>query len=91
MMRISTFLHAGHERQQTDRVLAPQAGLFWLYYQPLLPAVAMLWMWAGAVRLFEARSIKYDVCFSARDQPRLLPSRSIAQVRSCASQPVRGE
>lgn len=59
---------------------AHQAGLFWLYYQPLLPAVAMLWMWAAAVRFFEGRVIKYDVCFSPQDQKYLLPSRSIFQV-----------
>ena len=60
-----------------------QAGLFWLYYQPVLPAVAMLWMWAAAVRFFESRAIKYDVCFSARDQLHLLPSRSILHVIIC--------
>jgi len=41
----------------------------------------MLWMWAAAVSFFESRAVKYDVCFSVRDQARLLPSRSIFQVR----------
>ena len=40
----------------------------------------MLWMWATAVKIFEDRAVKYDVCFSVRDQARLLPSRSIFQV-----------
>jgi hypothetical protein len=55
-------------------------GLFYLYYQPLVPAVAMLWAWAAAVAMFEARAIKYDVCFSAADQQRLLPASALYQV-----------
>jgi hypothetical protein len=43
----------------------------------------MLWMWAIAVKFFEDRAVKYDVCFSVRDQARLLPSRSIFQVSRC--------
>ena len=61
--------------------MVPQAGLFWLYYQPLIPLTAMLWMWGFAVKVFEDRTVKYDVCFSVRDQARLLPSRSIFQVK----------
>lgn len=56
--------------------------MFYLYYQPLVPAVAMLWAWAAAVAMFEARAIKYDVCFSAADQQRLLPASALYQV-SC--------
>lgn len=59
-------------------------GLFYLYYQPLIPAVAMLWAWAAAVGMFEARAIKYDVCFSQRDQQRLLPASALYQV--CADE-----
>jgi hypothetical protein len=55
-------------------------GLFYLYYQPLIPAVAMLWAWAAAVAMFEARAIKYDVCFSAADQQKLLPASALYQV-----------
>lgn len=55
-------------------------GLFYLYYQPLIPSVAMLWAWAAAVAMFEARAIKYDVCFSTRDQQKLLPASAIYQV-----------
>ena len=55
-------------------------GLFYLYYQPLIPVAAMLWAWAVAVGLFEARVIKYDVCFSARDQQWLLSAAALYQV-----------
>ena len=54
---------------------------FYLYYQPLAPVLFMLWLWGAAVRAFESRGIKYDVCFSNADQKYLLPSRSLFQVR----------
>lgn len=62
------------------RLDGESVGLFYLYYQPLIPVAAMLWAWAAAVALFEARSMKYDVCFSARDQQRLLPSAALYHV-----------
>jgi hypothetical protein len=53
------------------------ADLFFLYYQPFLPMIAMLWFWAIAVFYFEQRSIRYDICFSSEDQRHLLPSHSL--------------
>ena len=55
---------------------------FHIYYQPLIILVAMLWLWAGNVRYFEWRNMRYDLCFSAADQRFLLSSRQILQVRS---------
>jgi hypothetical protein len=65
------------------RVSEEQLGLLYLYYQPLVPMLAMLWLWAAAVRFFEMRSVKYEVCFSAGDQKHLLPGRSLFQVGQC--------
>ena len=53
---------------------------FHIYYQPLICIVAMLWLWAGNVRYFEWRNLRYDLCFSATDQRFLLSSRQIFQV-----------
>ncbi len=76
------------------RLDGESVGLFYLYYQPLIPVAAMLWAWAAAVALFEARSIKYDVCFSARDQQRLLPSAALYHVsgaqKACTSACIPG-
>lgn len=40
----------------------------------------MLWLWAGNVRYFEWRNMRYDLCFSPADQRFLLSSRQILQV-----------
>lgn len=47
--------------------------------QPFLPMLAMLWFWALAVRVFERRRIRYDVCFSPDDQRFLLRSGQLFQ------------
>ncbi|KAI3436190.1 hypothetical protein D9Q98_002245 [Chlorella vulgaris] len=54
--------------------------LYFLYYQPFLPMLSMLWLWAVAVRVFEQRRIRYEVCFSAEDQRFLLRSGQLFQV-----------
>ena len=48
--------------------------------QPLVPAAVMLWAWAVSVGQFERRVIRYEVCFSQRDQQRLLPARALYNV-----------
>lgn len=55
--------------------------LFHIYYQPLLVMLAMLWMWAIDVRLFERRRIAYGVCFSQADQQYLRSSQQLMQAR----------
>jgi hypothetical protein len=57
-----------------------QRDLYFLYYQPFMPMLAMLWFWAAAVRIFERRRIRYDVCFSPEDQRHLLRSGQLFQV-----------
>ncbi len=60
-----------------------QRELYFLYYQPFLPMLAMLWLWGTAVRFWERRRIRYDVCFSAEDQRYLLRSEQLFQVGAC--------
>jgi hypothetical protein len=55
--------------------------LFFLYYQPWAPMLAMLWMWGIAVGYWEQRHVRYDACFSPEDQRRLPPSAGIFEVR----------
>ena len=55
--------------------------LFHIYYQPLLVLLAMLWMWGANVRFFEARRVRYGVCFSPHDQAFLLTGRQIHQAK----------
>lgn len=57
-----------------------QQDLWFLYFQPFLPMLAMLWSWATAVRVFEQRRIRYEACFSADDQRFLLRSGQLFQV-----------
>jgi hypothetical protein len=54
--------------------------LFYIYYQPLIPVLAMLWLWGIVVRYFERNTVKYNVCFSSKDHKYLLNSRQIFQV-----------
>ena len=79
---------AGPQQQRRGGCGGVQADLFWLYFQPLLPVAAMLWLWAAAVRLFEGRGIRYDACFSARDQACLPPGRGLAQARAKTAEPL---
>lgn len=58
-----------------------QRDLYFLYYQPFLPMLAMLWLWGTAVRFWERRRIRYDVCFSPEDQRYMLRSSQLFQVR----------
>ncbi|KAK9908550.1 hypothetical protein WJX75_009555 [Coccomyxa subellipsoidea] len=54
--------------------------LFHIYYQPLLVILAMLWLWAIDVRIFERKRIAYGVCFSPHDQQFLRSSRQLFKV-----------
>ncbi|KAK9858855.1 hypothetical protein WJX84_009225 [Apatococcus fuscideae] len=54
--------------------------LFYIYYQPIIPILFMFWLWGVAVRIFERNHIRYDVCFSVKDQRYLLFSRQVFQV-----------
>eukprot|EP00891_Asterochloris_glomerata_P005844 jgi/Astpho2/5844/e_gw1.00080.60.1_t len=53
--------------------------LFYIYYQPLIPVIIMVWLWGIVVRYFERNTVKYDVCFPTRDQKFLLSSRQVFQ------------
>lgn len=83
--------HSGHQapaaaRHAEDGWAAGEAtGLFYLYYQPLVPVAAMAWAWAGLVALFEARAVQYGVCFSSRDQQLLPPARALYHVIALSS------
>ena len=57
-----------------------QYEVFHIYYQPLLVLISMQWLWFINVRYFELRNIRYDLCFSNKDQKYLLSSRQIFQV-----------
>lgn len=63
-----------------------QQDAYFLYYQPFMPMLAMLWLWALAVRIFERRRIRYEACFSPEDQRHLLRSTQLFQVGSRAVQ-----
>ena len=59
--------------------------LFYIYFQPVLPVLTMLWLWGVNVRCFEKYGVRYDVCFSNKDQKFLPNSRQIFQVGACDS------
>ncbi|PRW59731.1 SPX and EXS domain-containing 1-like isoform X1 [Chlorella sorokiniana] len=62
-----------------------QRDLYFLYYQPFLPMLAMLWLWGTAVRFWERRRIRYDVCFLSEDQRYLLRSGQLFQIANVLS------
>ena len=64
---------------------AKQADLFYLYYQPFAPFIAMLWLWGVNVRVFERAGIRYDVCFPPEEHRFLLPSAAILKIASVLS------
>lgn len=57
--------------------------IFFLYYQPFLPMLAMLWFWGINVRYFERHHVRYDNCFSTEDQRYLLRSGQLFQASHC--------
>lgn len=63
-----------------SRLTRLQRDAYFLYYQPFMPMLAMLWFWALAVRTFERRRIRYEVCFSPEDQRFLLRSSQLFQI-----------
>eukprot|EP00887_Chlorella_sp_A99_P004134 scaffold23.g4134.t1 len=62
--------------------------LFFLYYQPFLPLLAMLWLWGLNLRFFERCGVPYQMCFPARDRAFLLPSSSVFQICNVLSAAV---
>lgn len=59
--------------------------LFYLYYQPFAPVLAMIWLWALAVRHWEFRGVRYDICFPVNDQVHLIPSGNILRIAGLLS------
>ncbi|CAL8469057.1 g8598 [Coccomyxa elongata] len=64
--------------------------LFHIYYQPMLVMLAMLWLWAIDVRIFERRRIAYGVCFSPQDQQYLRSSHQLFQVAAVLTCAIMG-
>lgn len=58
------------------------------YFQPLLPPILMLWLWAHNVRAFEQQQVPYAECFSPRDRRALLSSGDLARLALAASTTV---
>lgn len=53
---------------------------FFIYFQPLLPALLMLWLWVLNLHYFERNSVDFEACFSSRDRKSLVSSGDVAQV-----------
>jgi hypothetical protein len=52
-----------------------------VYYQPVVPVTAALWLWGHNVQRFQALSIDYAACFAAKDRKYLLPASQLYRVR----------
>lgn len=53
--------------------------ILFLHFQPVLPPLAMLWLWGAAVRRFNALGIEYEACFAPKDRRFLLYGSDIQQ------------
>eukprot|EP00892_Ulva_mutabilis_P010445 jgi/Ulvmu1/7773/UM004_0002.1 len=49
-----------------------------IFYQPMLPMLLMLWLWTLVVSFFEAYYIRYDACFAAEHLKFLLSADALA-------------
>eukprot|EP00889_Picochlorum_renovo_P002646 jgi/Picre1/29676/NNA_005059.t1 len=67
-------------RKLLNVVSAGQIELFYLYYQPLVPFLMMLWGWGINVLYFEKTGLRYDMCFEERDRSYLLHSVEILKM-----------
>eukprot|EP00873_Tetraselmis_striata_P039939 jgi/Tetstr1/460203/TSEL_005518.t1 len=56
-----------------------------LYYTPLVPPLALLWLWAGAVGSWERRLLDYGACFPKEQHPFLLAGAQLAQLAAVVS------
>lgn len=54
--------------------------VLWLYFQPLVPPLLLLWFWGSAVKRFTAMGIDYETCFAAKDRRYMLSGQDIQQV-----------
>ena len=57
-----------------------QLELFYLYYQPCIPFLFMLWGWGVNVLYFERTGLKYDLCFEESERQYLLPGSDILKI-----------
>ncbi|GAX82419.1 hypothetical protein CEUSTIGMA_g9847.t1 [Chlamydomonas eustigma] len=51
-----------------------------IYFQPVVPALLLLWLWAHIVKSFESLQIEYDACFNAKDRKLLLTGAEIKKI-----------
>mmetsp|Transcript_1531 Transcript_1531/g.4104 ORF Transcript_1531/g.4104 Transcript_1531/m.4104 type:complete len:569 (-) Transcript_1531:161-1867(-) len=56
-----------------------------IYFQPLIPPLAMLWLWSHNVSRFEALKLPYDECFSPKDRKYLAPAADIRRLATTAT------
>lgn len=62
--------------------------LVFIYYHPLVPLFAMLWLWGVNVGYFESSGIKYEALFSPEEQKYLLKSISLHQLAAAGTSAV---
>jgi hypothetical protein len=52
-----------------------------VFFQPVVPVTAALWLWGHNVQRFQALSIDYAACFAPKDRKYLLPAGQLYRVR----------
>lgn len=61
-----------------------------IFYQPLLVTLSMLWFWVVVVRFFEAYAVKFDACFMPEHHRHLMLSSHICEIATCMTLVVSG-
>lgn len=51
-----------------------------IFYQPLLPFLLMLWLWIVVVWFFETYMIRYEACFASKHLPFLVSSAALTRI-----------
>ncbi len=58
-----------------------ELSVLWMYWQPALPPLLMLWLWGAAVRRMTQLAVDYEQCFAAKDRKYLLDGAEVQKVR----------
>jgi hypothetical protein len=67
----------------SGRLPRSQHQLLILYYQPVVPPLALLWLWSVAVSTFQGLRISYEDCFPVSQRDLLLSAPQLRDLASC--------
>jgi EXS family len=61
---------------------SPVVEALFIFYQPILCFLVMLWLWAILVHFFESNQVRYEACFASEHLRHLLSGPSLKYIAS---------